>query len=108
MALMRWKGTDAVKERVKFWLEWETRWGAGEGVLNFSALCREFGVSRQVGYDWLGRYRATKRDLEGREDAVEPAADEPVQGLGRPRGLHRCGAQASSYPTEARCNASST
>jgi len=59
---MPWKETDIVKERVKFLLEWETRWSAGEGFLNFSALCREFGVSRQVGYDWLGRYRE-QRDL---------------------------------------------
>jgi transposase InsO family protein len=63
---MPWKETDIVKERVKFLLEWETRWGAGEGFLNFSALCREFGVSRQVGYDWLGRYRE-QRDLRAAE-----------------------------------------
>jgi hypothetical protein len=54
VALMPWKETDIVKERVKFLLEWETRWGAGEGFLNLSALCRELGVRRQVGYDWTG------------------------------------------------------
>ena len=64
---MPWKETDAVKERVKFLLEWETRWGAGEGFLNFSALCREFGISRQVGYDWLGRYREC-RDIRAAEE----------------------------------------
>ena len=31
-----------MKERVKFVLEWEKRW-------NFAELCREFGISRQVG-----------------------------------------------------------
>lgn len=56
---MPWKATDAMKERVKFVLEWEKRWSAGEGRVNFSELCREFGVSRAVGYVWLGRYRET-------------------------------------------------
>jgi transposase InsO family protein len=60
---MPWKETDSVKERVKFLLEWEKRWQAGEGRLNFSALCREFGVSRQVGYDWLSRYREAGHDV---------------------------------------------
>ena len=46
---MPWKETVAVKERVKFLLEWERRWGEGEGRMNFAELCREFGVSRQVG-----------------------------------------------------------
>ena len=40
-----------MKERVKFVLEWEKRWDAGEGRINFAELCREFGISRQVGYD---------------------------------------------------------
>ncbi len=47
---MPWKETDAVKQRVKFLLEWEARWYAGDGRTNFAALCREFGVSRQIGY----------------------------------------------------------
>ena len=51
VALMPWKETDAVKQRVKFLLEWEARWYAGDGRTNFAALCRELGVSRQVGYD---------------------------------------------------------
>jgi len=46
-----------MKERVKFVLEWEKRWNEGEGQLNFAELCREFGISRSVGYDWVGRYR---------------------------------------------------
>ena len=52
---MPWKETDSMKERVKFVLEWERRWKEGAG--NFAELCREFGISRQVGYVWLGRYR---------------------------------------------------
>ena len=47
---MPWKETDSMKERVKFVLEWEKRWNEGEGRLNFAELCREFGISRQVGY----------------------------------------------------------
>jgi putative transposase len=54
---MPWKETDSMKERVKFVLEWEKRWNAGEGKLNFAELCREFGISRQVGYDWVRRYQ---------------------------------------------------
>jgi hypothetical protein len=61
---MPWKKTDTVKERVKFLLEWETRWQAGEGQVNFAALCREFGVSRQVGDDWVSRYRNAGHDLQ--------------------------------------------
>ena len=63
MALMPWKETDAVKQRVKFLLEWEARWYAGDGRTNFAALCREFGVSRQVGYDLVARYRKARRDV---------------------------------------------
>lgn len=51
-----------MKERVKFLLEWEKRWNDGEGRMNFSELCREFGVSREVGYQWLRRYRAANHD----------------------------------------------
>jgi putative transposase len=60
---MPWKETDSMKERVKFVLEWERRWNAGEGRLNFAELCREFGVSRQVGYVWLRRYQDGERSL---------------------------------------------
>ena len=51
-----------MKERVKFVLEWEKRWDEGEGRLNFAELCREFGISRQVGYDWVARYRDARFD----------------------------------------------
>ena len=39
VALMPWKETDSMKERVKFVLEWEKRWNAGHGLLNFAELC---------------------------------------------------------------------
>jgi transposase InsO family protein len=61
---MPWKETDVMKERVKFVLEWEKRWNDGEGRLNFAELCREFGISRQVGYDWIARYREAKYDVK--------------------------------------------
>ena len=35
MAFMPWQETDAMKERVKFVLEWERRWNEGEGALEF-------------------------------------------------------------------------
>ena len=54
---MPWSTTDAAKERVKFILEWEKRWDAGEGVTDISELCREFGISRETAYVWLRRYR---------------------------------------------------
>jgi hypothetical protein len=54
---MPWKETDSKKERVKLVLEWEKRWNAGHGLLNFAERCRGFGISRQVGYVWLRRYR---------------------------------------------------
>ncbi len=49
MAIMPWKETDSMKERVKFVLEWERRWKEGAGRLNVAELCREFGIGRQVG-----------------------------------------------------------
>lgn len=52
-----------MKERVKFLLEWERRWNAGEGLMNFAELCREFGVSRHVGYVWLRRYQEAGNDV---------------------------------------------
>lgn len=53
------------KERTKFVLEWEKRWNAGEGQMNFSELCREFGISRQQGYVWLQRFREANHELRG-------------------------------------------
>ena len=53
---MPWSETDMSKERVRFVLEWERRWKAGEGSVNVSELCREFGVSRECGHKWIRRY----------------------------------------------------
>lgn len=61
---MSWKATDAMKERTKFVLEWERRWHEAEGgLVNMAELCRMFGVSRQTGYKWVGRYREAQLDV---------------------------------------------
>jgi hypothetical protein len=76
---MPWKETDALKERVKFLLEWEKRWQAGKGQLNFAALCREFGVCRQVGYEWLSRYRDAGHDIRAAAERSRKPLHSPSQ-----------------------------
>ncbi|MEO8183303.1 MAG: DDE-type integrase/transposase/recombinase [Deltaproteobacteria bacterium] len=76
---MPWKETDAMKERVKFVLEWEKRWNEGEGRLNFAELCREFGISRQVGYVWLRRYRQAKQDLSALKERARRPLTSPTK-----------------------------
>src|SRR3954468_20115488 len=49
---MGWTETCAVEERMRFVI------AAEKQEESFAALCRGFGVSRRVGYKWLGRYRA--------------------------------------------------
>jgi hypothetical protein len=46
---MPWSETNVSKERVRLVLEWEKRWNEGEGLVNLSELCREFGISRECG-----------------------------------------------------------
>jgi transposase InsO family protein len=48
---MPWKSSSVMDERIKFVIR-----ASLEGV-NFSALCRSFGISRPTGYRWLNRYR---------------------------------------------------
>src|SRR5262245_55727015 len=76
---MPWKETDSMKERVKFVLEWEKRWNAGHGLLNFAELCREFGISRQVGYIWLRRYREAKHDLDALKERTRRPLTSPAK-----------------------------
>ena len=97
VADMPWKETDAVKERVKFLLEWESRWDSGAGRLNFAELCREFGVSRQVGYEWLERYRRADHDLGAAVERSRRPLTSPTkvsEGIEEfvvaARKLHRC------------------
>lgn len=63
-----WSLTNPSKERVKFALEWEKRWDAGEGRMNMTELCREYGISRETGYVWLRRYRAAGHKVEALEE----------------------------------------
>jgi len=48
---MPWESSSIMEERIKFVIR-----ASCEGI-NFSALCREFGISRPTGYHWLKRYR---------------------------------------------------
>lgn len=65
---MPWSSTDPTKERIKFILEWEKRWNAGEGRTNLSELCREFGISRETAYVWLRRYRKSGHDVKALDE----------------------------------------
>lgn len=47
---MPWEKVDPVNERLHFVVE------ARLGRVNFSQLCREYGVSRKTGYKWLKRF----------------------------------------------------
>jgi len=48
---MVWKETCAVEERVRFMVAVE------RGEESFAAICRQFDVSRRVGYKWLARFK---------------------------------------------------
>lgn len=48
---MPWKERTVEEERKEFVL-------AAESSRNFSALCREYGITRKTGYKWVGRYRS--------------------------------------------------
>src|SRR5262245_9837078 len=76
---MPWRSTDSVKERTKFILEWEQRWEANEGQVNVSALCREFGVSRDSGHRWIRRYQAANRNLSAVIDRSHRPATTPTK-----------------------------
>ncbi len=71
---MPWLATDTMKERTKFVLKWEERFNAAEGGrVNIAELCRMFGISRQTGYEWTPRHRAT-----GRIDALVDRSRRPL------------------------------
>jgi len=48
---MPWKLASIMEERIKFVIM------ANQEKVNFSVLCRDFGISRPTGYLWLKRYR---------------------------------------------------
>ena len=55
---MPWKESSAMKERVKFVLEWESRWEKGEGrrTAQLRGAVPSFGISRQTGDKWVDRF----------------------------------------------------
>lgn len=57
---MPWNEVSIMDQRREF-----VALGSREGA-NISELCRRFGISRQTGYKWLGRYAAGDADLADR------------------------------------------
>ncbi len=49
---MPWSETCPMEERARFVLE------AMEGWTSMSELCRQYGISRRIGYKWMARYQA--------------------------------------------------
>src|SRR6266480_2362726 len=74
---MTWKKTNPAKERARFVLQWEELWRKQDGRVNMSALCREYGISRPIGYLWVGRYRAAGDDLRGLEERSRRPTSSP-------------------------------
>lgn len=62
---MPWKMMDIKEQRVRFVV------AATRQEKSMAALCQEFGISRPVGYEWLGRYR------EGGIEAVAERSRRP-------------------------------
>jgi transposase InsO family protein len=54
---MPWKETTAMEQKFAFVIEWEA------GNYNFKDLCRQFGISRTIGYKYLNRFK--KQGYEG-------------------------------------------
>ena len=48
---MPWKETSVISERKEFIRK------ASQQEVNFSQICREYGISRKTGYKWLERYK---------------------------------------------------
>lgn len=50
---MPWLETNVREQRIQFVID------ASKPSANFSAVCRQYGVSRRTGYRWIERYQAT-------------------------------------------------
>lgn len=57
---MPWKEVLPMEEKAKFVVLAES------GRFEIKALCERYGISRRVGYKWLGRYR--EHGLEGLQE----------------------------------------
>ena len=75
---MGWTETCVVDERMRFVVAVE------EHEESFAALCRRFGVSRQTGYKWLGRFRGG-RGVAGLFDRSRAPLQHPQAYCGRDR-----------------------
>src|SRR4029434_2864845 len=53
---MPWKECRAMDERARFIRDWE------RDDLTFTELCEHYGISRPIGYKWLGRYEVAGVD----------------------------------------------
>jgi putative transposase len=86
---MGFRETCAVEERMRFVMAAEAR------EEPFAAICRQFGVSRRIGYKWLARYRA---------DGVEGLKDRRRAPLSHPQAIaeaigERCVEVRRAHPT---------
>lgn len=63
---MPWMETDAMSQRIEFAVR------ARQPDVCFAALCREYGISRRVGYKWLVRARSVAHLGELREESRRP------------------------------------
>jgi transposase InsO family protein len=86
---MPWKETCAVDERMRFVL------AVAAGEEPVAALCRWFGISRQQGYKWLGRWRA--EGVAGLVDRSRAPRGHP--GAVAPERLEACLAVRRAHPT---------
>lgn len=57
---MPWRERGVMDERMSFIVSWQ------HGETTFAELCRMYGVSRRVGYKWVGRYAS--EGVEGLKD----------------------------------------
>jgi transposase InsO family protein len=63
---MPWQASSVMDERIKFVV------GASQEAVNFSALCRAFGISRPTGYKWLRRFKEASSLSGLREHSRRP------------------------------------
>ena len=71
---MPWKATCPVEEKFRFIIEWKKH------EMPMAALCRAFGVSRQTGYKWVGRYYE-----DGPDGCPAALEDRPRRPLSHPQ-----------------------
>jgi putative transposase len=75
---MPWKVSGVVEQRLRFVVEWDKR------ESSLAELCRGFGISRQTGYTWVGRYEAEGlAGLQDRSRAPHTHPNEVEEGVER-------------------------